>query len=648
VNALWFLSLVISLTCALLATFLQQWARRYLKVTQSRYSPHKRARIRAFFFEGVENLLLPWAVELLPMLLHISLFLFFAGLVVFLSNVNLTIFKLVLSWVSVCVALYGCITLMPILRHDSPYSTSLSSLAWPLLNGMGFLIWAVSGFLVYWTFFCRRRGAEWFFQHADRCYHSLSQGMQKTAEETALKSPPEIDIRLFRWTFDCLDEDHELERFFAGLPGFRSSKVVADPLPRLFSDQRWRLSQALTGLLDRTLSSDLLPAPIKQRRAIICVKAIDRERLPYLPTAFGILAKYQCTTPLAIGIVEIMRGWQNSGDKGTALHAQAVISMIVVRAQPRDDSWFILASYELGIPEAVLRDYAMYGDSLSLAILIHITRQQLSLHGELHWPKDSFSKVLEAASEFNVQDTSPDLQHHFCALWNQIVHQVQNGDVQDGDARRMVIRILSPVRNVYIALHQDTNSAPTQFSASTDDRDYILWEPSSYPVCNVAGHHPDTTSLTSHDRPASTTMMWVVPHDDAKTALVSSLLPGAPPLDDNLSLSINTKSHRIPFTSPNPVTTSVIHGNIDASERLPVMSRSSPEPSASLPPFRSKSSTSPSDLATVEHTSVGRAASGDLTVPSSASPALVLDDIPPTGLLSPSYSAVTGPDLIRQ
>ncbi|KAH9035985.1 hypothetical protein EDB83DRAFT_2677963 [Lactarius deliciosus] len=43
VNSLWFMSLVISLTCALLATLLQQWARRYLKVTQSRYSPHKRA-----------------------------------------------------------------------------------------------------------------------------------------------------------------------------------------------------------------------------------------------------------------------------------------------------------------------------------------------------------------------------------------------------------------------------------------------------------------------------------------------------------------------------------------------------------------------------------------------------------------------------
>ena len=92
-SAVWFLSLVICLTCALPATLLQQWARRYLKVTQSRYSLHKQARIRAFFAEGVEKCLLPWAVETLPTLLHISLFLFFAGLAVFLSNANVTIFQ---------------------------------------------------------------------------------------------------------------------------------------------------------------------------------------------------------------------------------------------------------------------------------------------------------------------------------------------------------------------------------------------------------------------------------------------------------------------------------------------------------------------------------------------------------------------------
>jgi hypothetical protein len=139
VNALWFLSLVISLTCALLATLLQQWARRYLKVTQPRYSPHKRARIRALFAEGVEKFLLPWAVEALPTMLHLSLFLFFAGLSVFLWNVNLTIFKLVLSWIGLCTALYGCITFIPVFRHDSPYHTPLSLPVWHFVTGIPFI-----------------------------------------------------------------------------------------------------------------------------------------------------------------------------------------------------------------------------------------------------------------------------------------------------------------------------------------------------------------------------------------------------------------------------------------------------------------------------------------------------------------------------
>ena len=43
--------------------------------------------MRAFFASGVDNMHLPQAVEALPALLHLSVFLF-PGLVVFLLNVN--------------------------------------------------------------------------------------------------------------------------------------------------------------------------------------------------------------------------------------------------------------------------------------------------------------------------------------------------------------------------------------------------------------------------------------------------------------------------------------------------------------------------------------------------------------------------------
>ena len=238
VNTLWFLSLVISLTCALLATLLQQWARRYLKITQPRYRPQKRVRIRAFFAEGVEKCLLPLAAEALPILLHISLFLFFAGSVVFLWNVNLTMFTFVLSWVSFCTALYGCITFIPIFRHDSPYLTPLSFLAWYIVTAIPFLTFRALRGLAYLDLFTNVVYDR--FQSLEKKYRNLLiWGMQKAAEQTALNSPSEIDTRAFLWTFDCLDEDQELERFFSGLPSFRSSEV-SNPLPSRLADNEQR------------------------------------------------------------------------------------------------------------------------------------------------------------------------------------------------------------------------------------------------------------------------------------------------------------------------------------------------------------------------------------------------------------------------
>src|SRR5713101_8825861 len=72
VNSLWFLSLVISLSCAMLATLLQQWSRRYLAITQpARCEPHERARAHAFFAIGVKKFRVHWAVDALPAMVHL-------------------------------------------------------------------------------------------------------------------------------------------------------------------------------------------------------------------------------------------------------------------------------------------------------------------------------------------------------------------------------------------------------------------------------------------------------------------------------------------------------------------------------------------------------------------------------------------------
>jgi hypothetical protein len=645
VNALWFLSLVVSLTCALLATLLQQWARRYLRITQSRYSPHKRARIRAFFAEGVEKCLLPWAVETLPTLLHTSLFLFFAGLVVFLCNVNLTIFKLVLSWVGLCTALYGCITCMPIIRHDSPYYTPLSLPAWHIVTRVLFTIYK---FLQWFNYSVHNRYYAYlrFRDLEESCSRSLTQGMQKTAEETALGAPPEIDTRAFMWTFDCLDEDHELERFFSGLPGFRGSIVVRDPLPSLTEEEKRKLLKALHGLLHRTFSSDFLPALVKNRRAMVCAKAVDPE---HTPNAFyvldKILFKYGYSGPMATGILPVVSAWRTRSDEGAVVVTEATLCAIIARALPRDDSWFTLASSQLGVPEVVLRDYAAQGDNLSLLILIHVVRQRFIHFGKPSWPEYGFSHIiLDAASNFNVKNTSPKLQHEFCALWNQIVCEMQ-----DGYNQQMAFHILRQIRNVYLALHQDTDSAPTRFSTSTDDRDSPLWVPSSYPVCNVPGHCSDWTPRI-HDDDVPATTARAIPPDPTYVPPVpredSVFIPPPPSISDNESLidalpfdnpisvpsstrpvgQTKTEACRIPITSPSPVTACTMHTSTDPSLRTM-------QPSSSSPPPDSNVAASPINDVAVGHTALSCTPSGDINAMSSPSPVLVLDDMLPTGLL---------------
>jgi hypothetical protein len=638
VNTLWFLSLVISITCALLATLLQQWARRYLKVTQPRYSLHKRARIRAFFAEGVDKFLLPWAVEALPAMLHLSLFLFFAGLAVFLWNVNLTIFKLVLSWVGLCTALYGCITFVPVFCHDSPYHTPLSLPAWHFIMGMRFLtLRAVEG-LTSLDFFGYDTYVH-FLNSAERCGKSLLQGMRKIAEESALRSPPEIDTRAFMWTFDCLDEDHELERFFAGLPGFRGSKVVKDPLPSLTSEQQGKLLSASIGLLDHTFSSDLLPEPVKTRRTVICRKAISPADIPraiqWVLDQSGAGDQYGPVE--SAEIMRFARGWDDGRDVRTTTMVRAILSSVVAKAHSRDDLWFAMASDEMGVQESVLRNHATHGNNLSFAILNHLIRRQFSHFQTRYWPSHEFSLVLKTASKFDVLDTSPELQHDFCALWNEIVSAAD---------RWISLSILRLIRNIYLTLHLLTDSAPTAFSPSTDDDDDILWNRSTYPLCNVPGHHLYPAAYI-HDVSASEAIPHSALHDNYALvptfplAMPSPFVTAPVRVDDNPmdAPQLDNTSAPASLHRTHQMATELVHYS-SVSPNLAASGEARNNPSArTIPvPSHETSTSAPSILLPVAvslQDNTGRLVhSGAQETLSSASPEVVLDDITGPSLLT--------------
>ncbi|KAI9457961.1 hypothetical protein BJY52DRAFT_1373901, partial [Lactarius psammicola] len=144
VNVFWFLSLVLSMSCALSATLMQQWARRYQELAQRRGAFHRRGRMRAYIFDGINRFGMAQAVATMPTLLHISVSLFFAGLVEFLFPIYTTVAYATLGYIMAFALAYAILTVLPTIRLDCPYATPLSGFTWLIsqLSVIGFL-WTI-------------------------------------------------------------------------------------------------------------------------------------------------------------------------------------------------------------------------------------------------------------------------------------------------------------------------------------------------------------------------------------------------------------------------------------------------------------------------------------------------------------------------
>ncbi|KAI0319084.1 hypothetical protein OF83DRAFT_1082513 [Amylostereum chailletii] len=134
VNILWFFSLILSLTCALGATLVQQWVRNYGQaVFDEHTTPRERGRLRAFLFAGVKRFRLPAVTSALPLLLHISVFLFFSGIVEFLWPINRAVALFTLVLVGIMGSIYAILTIFPLLILNCPYHTPLTPFIWPFI-----------------------------------------------------------------------------------------------------------------------------------------------------------------------------------------------------------------------------------------------------------------------------------------------------------------------------------------------------------------------------------------------------------------------------------------------------------------------------------------------------------------------------------
>jgi hypothetical protein len=91
-------------------------------VKQFQQSPHKWGLICALMYNGLEKSHVGTIVELIPTLIHMVLFLFLTGLVVFLHKINLPIAYLLLSIFIICFTLYIVATTFSLILPKSTYT----------------------------------------------------------------------------------------------------------------------------------------------------------------------------------------------------------------------------------------------------------------------------------------------------------------------------------------------------------------------------------------------------------------------------------------------------------------------------------------------------------------------------------------------
>ncbi|KZV87573.1 hypothetical protein EXIGLDRAFT_679811, partial [Exidia glandulosa HHB12029] len=134
INGFWFTSLSLSLSVALLCILVKQWLVQYKeRITASCKSPQYWARRRSFYFTGLKTWRVHAIISVLPLLLHISLFLFLAGLVVLLVALDTAIALALAVLTSGLATFYIFCCFSPLWKLDFPGTTPvLESMLWML------------------------------------------------------------------------------------------------------------------------------------------------------------------------------------------------------------------------------------------------------------------------------------------------------------------------------------------------------------------------------------------------------------------------------------------------------------------------------------------------------------------------------------
>ncbi|KAG8830237.1 hypothetical protein FRC17_005155 [Serendipita sp. 399] len=135
VNCFFFASLCLSIATALAAVLAMQWVTDYGAVTRRAGStPEERVKRRHFRYQGGQDWRIDTIIGALPVALHLSVLLFFVGLIVWMWDVHHSVFAVVFVCGAVAALFYVLTTILVIFYPSCPYRTPLAGWIYTLLH----------------------------------------------------------------------------------------------------------------------------------------------------------------------------------------------------------------------------------------------------------------------------------------------------------------------------------------------------------------------------------------------------------------------------------------------------------------------------------------------------------------------------------
>ena len=333
-NAMWLISLVLSVTSAFIATLLQEWARRYIEMPNVPSEPYHRARVRLFLFLGTKFYKMRLVVHMAFSLLHLSIFLFFIGLIIVFHAIHKKVAIAVDVAVGLFVLAYTVLSIVPCLDVRCPYRTPVSYLLWYPLHAFlsvlalilrtlgirfhdelvqdGLTNTPIEHILIGWLE--SRENA--FKTHL----RYITDGLGKSIINGAIKAQGEGDLKIVTRVFNLLAMGDESKlRKFATIPRDRILELIP-----LIDPRRIVFREPLLILLRSCAAHIRVAGPdedVRRRILLVCLDAIHYiAKAPSIPDLNFVWTKF--------ADIELMRAWWDDSNAAIRITSRSICALL--------------------------------------------------------------------------------------------------------------------------------------------------------------------------------------------------------------------------------------------------------------------------------------------------------------------------------